>query len=218
MEAAGHRLGPRWWAAYVLAVLLLSALSFHGYLGLPFDVDDHFYLHNSEEISGDWTRIAHPSFYPGRPLVHLVFWSVYEAWGVDPLPYHGLCVILHAAAAVLVTLLAQRLGMGGRLSAVGGILFLVNVAHFRAIQWVSAMAYPMALGLGVFSVIAFLKYRDEGGTLWLGVSGTVLALAVLAHPAIAPIWPFVAVVSWDQEGVRKRWLVPWLAVGMLGRR
>ena len=84
----------------------------------------------------------------GRPLVQLCIWLAYICFGGDPLSLHVLGLAFHTLAIILLALTCRRLGLTAELSFTTGLLFLVSTAHFRAVFWISAMAYPLALTTG----------------------------------------------------------------------
>src|SRR5437763_6656810 len=88
---------PAWQAMALLAALTLFAYS--SVIGRTFIWDDdHYVAGNSALRSLDglrqiWFEVgATPQYYP---LTFTTFWIEYHLWGVDPLGYHLVNVLLH---------------------------------------------------------------------------------------------------------------------------
>jgi tetratricopeptide (TPR) repeat protein len=180
-------------------MLLLSWLYFGDLRSYPFDGDDDTYLRDSAQISEDFSALLFPSRYPGRPLVNLVFWLGYELWGESPGAFHLLVVGAHVVVSLLLARLVMGLGGSRELGFLSGLLFLVNVAHFRAIQWISAIAYPLMFALGIAAILCCLRYMTSRQPGYLAATYGGLLLAVLAHQAAIAIWAFALHLCWNRE-------------------
>tara|TARA_Y100000994_G_scaffold178922_1_gene147912 strand:- start:415 stop:672 length:258 start_codon:yes stop_codon:yes gene_type:complete len=84
---------------------------------------------------------------PGRPVAKIFFLLGQSLWGQNTTPYHLLLVGLHV--------LANRLGADLELSLAGGLLFLLDVAHFRAVQWIAYLVYAVGLSLALMAIVLF---------------------------------------------------------------
>ncbi len=195
------------WLVFAGAIGLLAALYFGGLADDPFDGDDDTYLRDSAQISEDFSALLFPSRYPGRPLVNLVFWLGYELWGESPGAFHLLVVAVHVAVSLLLARLVMSLGGSRELGFLSGLLFLVNASHFRAIQWISAIAYPLMFALGIIAILCCLRYMASRQTKFLAATYGALLLAVLAHQAAIALWIFCLYLCWSREHrLRGTWL------------
>ena len=189
------------WPGYICLVGLLSALYFGSLKSHLLSMDDHDAFQDNIAIGEDLTYFfssqkQQPS---GRPLAELVKFGAYLVWGNDPGYFHLLVVACHALVAILVARLAWRMGSGLGPSLVGGLLFLVNVAHFQAVHWIQAIEYPLALIWGLASLLFYLRYLSTWENRWLwGFYGSLL-ISILALSAMAFLWPFCLYWSWLQR-------------------
>ena len=87
----------------------------------------------------------------GRPAAELAKWLGYVVWGNDLGWFHLYVVAVHTVATLILARVAWRMGMGLYLSFTGGVLFLINVAHFRAVHWISGPGLSLSAGLGSWS-------------------------------------------------------------------
>ena len=186
------------WPGYACLVGLLSALYFGSLKDHLLSMDDHEAFQDNIAIGEDFSYFfsAQKQQPSGRPLAELVKFGAYLVWGNDPGLFHLLVVACHALVAILVARLALRLGLSLRASMVGGLLFLVNVAHFPAVHWIQAIEYPLALIWGLGALFCYLSYIPQGNSRWLlGFYGGLL-ISILALSAMAFIWPFCLYLAW----------------------
>ena len=125
-----------------------------------------------------------------RPPVDLVFLIAYSLWGENPAGYHLLQIGLHLIASLLLAITMFRLGADLEFSLLSALLFLLNVAHFRSVQWVIAINYNLALIFSLSALVAYHAWLIKGHHHLLALLG--LTAATFSHPsavsAAAPGW------------------------------
>ena len=209
----------RTWLAYIALVALLTALCFSGVADLGLDTHDADTFRDHERIARDFSFFFSPDKEQasGRPFAEAVKYLAYLAWGNDPDVFHLLVVFFHALASLLLARTAHHLGASLGLSMLGGLLFLVNVAHFQAVYWISALDYPVALICSLGAVTCYVDY-DRGAAparLRLYAFHAILVLGVLAHPSVVAAWLFCLYWAWRQSTDLKeiaRRLLPFAAL------
>ena len=127
------------WLAYLGALVLATCIYFADAPALGEDIDDDNALHDNLAVAEDFSVLLagghhHPS---GRPVGHLVRWLVFALWGNELAGYHLLSVAVHTLVAFFLARLACALGMRMEAGMLGGLLFLVNVGHFKAVHQIS---------------------------------------------------------------------------------
>lgn len=75
-----------------------------------------------------------------RPLAVATYYVNFELFGLRPLPYHVLLVLVHAVNSWLVSLLAVRLGLSRFVASAAALIFLVFAGHSEAVVWLGGAA------------------------------------------------------------------------------
>ncbi len=196
------------WLLYALLLAILVFASFGSLLAHPFSTDDFAYLNDAVALRQDLSRLlSDEQALPGRPIVSIAFLLTHMAAGASPAPYHLLLIGLHWAASLLLAFCFRRLGANLELSMLGGLLFSLNVAHFRAVQWISCLAYPLVLLFGLAAVLLFKQYLDSERRRWLLAACALIALAILTHASALTAALFCVYLAWRRE-------LPWRAIAL----
>lgn len=111
-------------------------------------------LRDSNGLVATWTEPSSlPQYYP---LVHTTFWFEYQAWGLDPLGYHVVNLVLHGLAALLLFLLLRQLGFKWAWAI--AILFAVHPVQVESVAWVTERKNCLSLVFYLLSMKAFLSW------------------------------------------------------------
>ena len=189
------------WPGYACLVGLLSALYFGSLKDHLLTTDDHEAFQDNIAIEEDFTYFfsSQKAHSKGRPAAELIRFLAYLVLGNDPGAFHLFVVACHALVAILVARLALRLGLNLRASMVAGLFFLVNVAHFRAVHWIAAIEYPLALIWGLLAVLCYLRYLSTQKNQWLWGLYAGMFVGTLTLSAIVFLWPFCLYFAWLQR-------------------
>jgi len=185
----------------VLAVLLpagLALLVHRRVLGLFFSPDDLIQL---ERVTG---------IVPQPPLLwRLLSLRLYESalWpvlGPEPLGWHLITLLGHAANAALVSLWALRLGSPPAVALLTASAFAATPIAITTVSQVSTMSEVLALGFSLATLL--LLGSDRPGRPWAGVAAHAAALlskenvflvplvgAICGRPALGPPVPWRAI-------------------------
>ena len=186
-----------WWF-YSCFLILVAGIYFGSLSELLLDMDDARALRDNATAAEDLTYLFsfNKELGSGRLTADVLRFLAYLLVGNQPGLLHLFLVAVHTATTLLLTRLLWRLGTPLALSFMSGLLFLVNVAHFRAVHWISAQDYTLALALGCVTLLTYLRYREEQRPLFLGLFYLCLLLDAMAHLAIFFILPFFVYVLW----------------------
>ena len=189
-----------WWG-YSGLVILLAGIYFGSLSGLLLEVDDARTFRDNIAVAQDFTYLfsSDKEVGSGRLTSDFVRFIAYLLVGNKPGPVHLFLVAVHTLASLLLARLTFRLGLPLNVSLLSGLLFLVNVAQFRAVHWIAALDYPLALLWGCLTLLAYLHYRDRPQPLRLALFYLCLLLSLLTHLVIAFVLPFFVYLLWRQQ-------------------
>ena len=186
----------------LLAVLAAYANSFGG----DFQFDDYNVIVYSTLVQ-DWDRLA-PTLLGGiRPLLKLSYWALWNVGDGTPWPFHLWNGLLHAANALMVFALGQKILGDARPALFGALLFAVHPVNTEAVTYLCGGSVAMA---AFFQLAALLAWTNERRglclLLWLCALATRETAATLplllllweAHQgrgwALRRAWPFAALL------------------------
>jgi tetratricopeptide (TPR) repeat protein len=191
-----------WWPAPALAfvaalVVYLPALR-NDFVWNDADYVTKPALQSLSGLARIWTELGATEQY--YPLLHTFFWVQHRLFGVDPLYYHLVNVLLHAACAALLVLVVRRLfepdarrsgSSDGRIAdhriirpsdhphaiaTLAGLIFAVHPVYVESVAWVSEQKNTFSL---LWYLLAGWMYlgMDEGrvGATSRPSSGNVFA-------------------------------------------
>ncbi|MBK8977261.1 MAG: tetratricopeptide repeat protein [Planctomycetes bacterium] len=146
-----------------LGLVALTLVAYAPALGCGYVWDDDDYVTANPVLRtvADFARIwleprSLPQYYP---LVHTSFWLEYRAWGLAPLGYHLVNVLLHGTSAVLLWRLLRRLALPGALLAAA--LFAVHPVHVESVAWVTERKNVLSLLFYLLAFHAWLRWRGD---------------------------------------------------------
>jgi tetratricopeptide (TPR) repeat protein len=224
--------------------LLLFALVFAAYaqaFRAGFVWDDESHLTRNPCVIGPlglkeiWTSMQAVYY----PLVLTTFWVLHKLVGLNPLPYHFLNVVLHAASAILLWRVLQLLKVRG--AWLGAALWALHPVMVQSVAWITELKNTQSCLFYLLSILFFLKWDEAPRiTRILGIEGKqqtfpshppnlchpwfILSLfsfilATLSKPSVVML-PFVlALCIWWMRG-RIRWrdasaIVPFALISAL---
>jgi protein O-mannosyl-transferase len=156
--------GLAWWQRGWLPGLLLVVAGLVAYQPAwqaGFIWDDDFYvtgnatLRSLAGLGKIWFQpAASPQYYP---LVFTTFWVEYHLWGLHPLGYHLLNVLLHTLNAVLLWRALRRLQVPGSWCAAA--LFALHPVMVESVAWVTERKNVLSGLFYLLALLAFLRFR-----------------------------------------------------------
>jgi protein O-mannosyl-transferase len=224
------------WLMVGLFVTLMVLVYMPSLRGPPILDDDGNLTNNITLRSGDglaliWGKLtASPQYYP---LVYTSFWLEYHLWGLQPLGYHFVNVLLHSLAVILLWRVLVRLQLPGAWLAAG--IFALHPVMVESVAWMTERKNVLS---GVFyfaAALAYLKHLEPGVTRidepgmesashgsarWYFIAFALFLAALLSKTATCTLPAALLLILWWKRGSIRRcdmWpLLPFFgaAVGM----
>ncbi len=164
------------------------------------------------------------------PLVLTTFWALHKVVGLNPLPYHLLTVILHAASAILLWRVLKHLQVRG--AWLGAAIWALHPVMVQSVAWITELKNTQSCAFYLLSILFFLRWEDQRGAIseqpyrragdsHLGFTLSVLffLLATLSKSSVVMLPVVLALCIWWRQG-RMQWrdgvrLVPFLLISVL---
>ncbi|MEC7584390.1 MAG: tetratricopeptide repeat protein [Planctomycetota bacterium] len=189
--------------------LLLFALVLVAYLpalqcGFIWD-DDDYVIENPvlRTAAGLWQLWTDPSSLPQYyPLVHTMFWIEFQLWGLEPLGYHLVNILLHATSAVLLWRLLTSLTVPGALLIAA--LFAVHPVQVESVAWVTERKNVLSLLFYLLAAHAWLRWRADGSPRVYGLALLAFLAALLSKTVAGSLPAALLLVVWWQDGRLRR--------------
>jgi protein O-mannosyl-transferase len=143
------------------------------------------------------------------PLTLTTFWMEHALWGLGPLPYHLVNVLLHGACAVLLWRVLRGLRVQG--AWLGAALWALHPVAVESAAWITEMKNTESGLFFLLSILFFVRWlrakeldRRTGGS-WNYALTLLFAALAMASKSSAVILPVVlCLCAWWMEG-RWRW-------------
>jgi tetratricopeptide (TPR) repeat protein len=141
------------------------------------------------------------------PLLFTTFWVEHALWGLEPLPYHLVNVLLHGACAILLWRVLRGLRVQG--AWLGAALWALHPVEVESVAWVSEMKNTESGLFFLLSILFFVRWlrakdldrRTEAG--WNYASTLLFAALAMASKSSTVILPVVlCLCAWWMQG---RW-------------
>ena len=189
--------------AWLLSLLLVAAtlLAYQpAWSGKPiWDDDQHMTpsrLRSMTGLSRIWMQPGATQQY--YPLTYSAFWMENKLWGNSTLGYHLVNILLHAASALLVVRILQKLEVPGAWLAAG--IFALHPVQVESVAWISELKNTLS---GVFylgSALAYLKFdRTRNRKLFAAALGLFI-LGLLSKTVIATLPAAWLLIFWWKRG------------------
>lgn len=215
-EGKGIFSGLRWWPPLLVATV--SAIAFLPAIQNDFvDWDDnvnftqnlHFRGLGWEQVRWAWSETRIGVY---QPLSWMLLEAEYVLWGLNPLGYHAVSIVLHALTMIVLYVLAYAI-IGLSAAKVGTVdvtgarvqlflalaiaLFAAHPLRTEVVAWISCQPYLPCILFYLLAVISYLEYcsRPDRGRRagWMALSLLAFALAIL-FKAVAISLPVVLLI------------------------
>lgn len=190
-----------------LLALILAAYSSVFTAGFIWD-DDAYVLNNRllRSIDGLYRMWFEPEATPQYyPLVFTLFWVQFHVWGLDPLGYHLVNILLHTANALLLCTCLRKLEISAPF--VVACIFALHPVNVESVAWVTELKNILSM---FFSLISFLLYwrfnetspSDEALKRRSLYAGALLSfmLALFSKSVAGSLPAMILLLMWWKDG------------------
>ncbi len=181
------------------ALCLLVAVSYFPALAAGFVWDDVVLtkatpLHIWSGLAQIWFAPRALLPYEGHywPLLHTTFWLEHKLWGLAPLGYHLVNLLLHTSVVLLLWRLLRRLGVPGAWFAAA--VFAVHPLHVESVAWVIGRKDILATVFYLSSVLAYIRFAEMRRWRHYFLAVTLFVLGLLSKsitltlPVVLLLW------------------------------
>lgn len=139
------------------------------------------------------------------PLVYTTFRVERQLWGLNPLGYHLVNILLHGLNAVLIWIILKRLQAPAAWLAAA--IFALHPVQVESVAWVSELKSVESLFFYLLALLAWMKFTDQPGrSSWLfyGLALAAYGLALFAKTTVCTLPAALVLVLW-LRGQRLTW-------------
>jgi hypothetical protein len=181
-------------------------------------VTNNLTLRSAAGLARMWGQLtATPQYYP---LVFTSFWLEYHLWGLNPLGYHIVNVLLHTLAAMLLWRVLVRLQLPGAWLAAA--IFALHPVAVESVAWVTERKNVLSAVFYFAAGLAYLRWQEREsagrGTIALYLLSLALFLCALFSKTVTASLPaaLLLMIWWKRGRVAGRdvWpLAPFFVAG-----
>jgi hypothetical protein len=169
-----------------------------------------------------WIPRQTPQYYPA---VFTSFWIEHQLWGLNPLGYHIVNVLLHALNAILVWRLCVFLKIPG--AWLIAAVFAVHPINVESVAWITERKNVLSGAFYLAAAISYLKFDDErdtrhaAGVAWrsYALSLVLFVLALLSKTVTCSLpAALILMMLWQRKRItiaRVLPLIPLFVVGLI---
>jgi len=192
----------------VLALLTIAVYSSVFSAGFIWDDDDYVInnplLRSLAGLGSIWFEPhATPQYYP---MVFTLFWVQFQLWGLNPLGYHLVNILLHAANSLLLCGCLMRLHVPAAFWV--ALLFAIHPVHVESVAWVTELKNVLSLFFCLLSLRAYFRYThtvansaSTANQLLPYAASLLLFLLALFSKTVSGTLPAtILLIHWWQNG------------------
>jgi Flp pilus assembly protein TadD len=175
--------------------------------GFIWDDDDHVTenpaMTSPAGLVKIWSSLSVSRYYP---LTLTTFWVQRRLWGLNPLPYHAVNVVLHGLNAILIYLTLRRLQV--RPAWVAAAIWAIHPVNVESVAWITELKNVQSGTFFFLALLTFLRYERTGSRGWYTGSIGCAVAAVLSKSSTVILPLALLLCAWWQRRriTRRDWL------------
>ncbi|OGH55335.1 MAG: hypothetical protein A3G34_11780 [Candidatus Lindowbacteria bacterium RIFCSPLOWO2_12_FULL_62_27] len=184
-------------AARTLLLVSFMVFAYWPALNGGFIWDDDLYIADNPSIlylTGlfrMWLSFENHQYYP---LLTTSFWIEHKVWGMNPIGYHIVNLVLHLANALLVWHILRRLGMAGAFWVAA--IFALHPVQVQSVAWIAERKNTLSTFFYLCSLLAFLRHDESNNPRAYLISIGLFLMAVLSKSAAVTLPLAVLIIQW----------------------
>ena len=146
-----------------VGIVLLTLVSYGPVFRAGYVWDDDAWLtenpavHDPAGLHTIWTSVPRMQYYP---MLFTSWWVEYRLYGLNPLGYHLVNVLLHAGNAFLIGLILLALEIPGAFWVAA--LFAVHPMHVESVAWVTERKNVLSGLCYLGALLSYLRFAGIG--------------------------------------------------------
>ncbi|MGD0650694.1 MAG: tetratricopeptide repeat protein [Verrucomicrobiia bacterium] len=208
--------------AGAVLIIVLTVVAYLPAMRGGFIWDDDYYVTENPLLTATdglrriWFSTHHQSQY--FPLVYTTLRFERMLWGLNPMGYHVVNVLLHSLNALLVWAVLKRLALPGAWLAAA--IFALHPVHVESVAWITELKNTQSTLFYLLALLAWMKFADKETTRpWRFYATALLlhALALFCKTTACTLPAAMVLVLWVRDqpiGWRRiAQVVPFLVLG-----
>ncbi len=186
---------------YGLAIMLVVMVAYIPALQSGFIWDDDVMLTENPAIKSKgglqsiWFTTELSDYFP---LTSTMFWIEWRLWGLNPLGYNMVNVLLHGLGAVLFWRVLKRLAVPGAWGA--ALIFALHPVCVASVAWVAERKNTLSLVFFLAALSLYLRFERQGARRWYWLSFAAFLLALLSKTSVVMLPVVLLLLAWWQRG------------------
>jgi hypothetical protein len=183
-------------------IILLSIIVWSPVLFVSFLNDDYQILtfHRSEGVISAFKVFWQPDVVSPywRPVTNFFRELIKTVAGLDPFAFKLSNLLTYVLCSVLVVFVLEKIGLKGKYSLLGGLLFAVMPSHELQVAWISDHSESLVT---IFLLLSFVNYlniyqRQEKKLIYISLTIVLFTLAILTKESAftGALIPMIALV------------------------
>lgn len=200
------------WLWPALALAALVALIYWPSLGGEFLWDDDDHLTKNPAVNDPaglpkiWSSLAVSRYYP---LTLTSFWAQRQLWGLNPLPFRVVNLLVHIVNALLLWALLRRWQLPG--AWLGAALWAAHPVNVESVAWITELKNTQSFLFLLLCLHAYWQFVETGRRRWYALALLACAAAFTSKPSTVTLPAMLLVLlAWQRRQWSWRMVLPTL--------